>query len=57
MQEIDEAITKAESASLTMQMVKVQESIAQPEMTIGLGSSPDKVLLGRIGSNICLDSE
>ena len=52
MQEIDEAITKAESASLTMQMVKVQESIAQPEMTIGLGSSPDKVLLGRIGSNI-----
>lgn len=43
MQEIDEAIQKAEHASLTMQKVKVQEDMIQVDMNSDLESSPGKV--------------
>ena len=43
MQEIDEAIHKAETASLTMEKVKVPVTMDHPEMNSDLKSSPEKV--------------
>ena len=43
MQEIDDAIQKAESTSMTMERVKVQEPMLRSEITFDVNASPESV--------------
>ena len=43
MQEIDDAIQKAESTSITMERVKIQEPMMRSEINFDVNASPESV--------------